>query len=301
MSDEEVATLATYLAERMEELTSPRLHVMELFVTHGCNLACDYCFVMSIDGAKEVHDRHRRTHSGEGSFDIIMSKLPMLKAYQGWVGVRMTIGPDTVGSLSESVQFLFQAGVNQFLIGCVDDSVWDQTALETLRKEPRSTLAFYRTMKSQGAPIRINSFDEGLAGRKERVCDLWGCGAGSTRLAVPAEGDLYPCCRFVGLDHQQDAYWLGDLSRGIVRRGRVQELADNRVNIRYPCFSCDLGAYCCGGCPAVNLQGSGSIYFPGFSQCAVNRVWVEVLQEEERTRQTGASSQVATDPVESAA
>lgn len=217
----------------------------------------------------------------------------MLKAHQGWVGARMTIGPDTVGSLSESVQFLFQSGVNQFLIGCIDNSVWDQSALETLRRELRSTLAFYRTMKSQGAPIRINSFDEGLAGRKERVCDLWGCGAGSTRLAVTAEGDLYPCCRFVGLE-QQDAYWLGDLDRGVVRRDRVYELTDNRANIRYPCFSCDLGDYCCGGCPAVNLQGNGSIYFPAYSQCAVNRVWVEVLQEEERTRQAVASSQIAT-------
>jgi len=190
------------------------------------------------------------------------------------------MSPDTVGSLSESVQFLFEAGVNQFLIGCVDDSLWDQAALQTLRKEIKSTLAFYKTMKSQGAAIRINSFDEGLAGRKERVCDIWGCGAGSTRLAVTAEGNLYPCCRFVGLGHQQEGYWLGDLDRGIVRRDRVLELADNRINIRYSCFSCDLGAYCCGGCPAVNLQGSGSIYFPGFSQCAVERVWVEVLQEE---------------------
>ncbi|MCS7185978.1 MAG: radical SAM protein [Armatimonadetes bacterium] len=70
-------------------------------------------YLLSIDGVKEVHDKYRVKANGQGSFDDIVKRLPMLKQLQGWLGTRMTFNPDTVHRLSESVQALFEwASIN---------------------------------------------------------------------------------------------------------------------------------------------------------------------------------------------
>ncbi len=78
---------------------------------HGIKL------LLSIDGTRSVHDKHRPMRDGSASYDQIMGKIPLLKAYQPWLGTRLTVHTDTIGRLSDGVRHLHQRGINQFLIG----------------------------------------------------------------------------------------------------------------------------------------------------------------------------------------
>lgn len=108
-----------------------------------------FLYLLSIDGVKEVHDKYRVKANGQGSFDDIMKKLPMLKRLQGWLGTRMTVNPDTVHRLSESVQALFEMGINQFLIGVNTDVPWSKEAMRTYAREMRKVWEFYQQKKRE--------------------------------------------------------------------------------------------------------------------------------------------------------
>jgi sulfatase maturation enzyme AslB (radical SAM superfamily) len=67
--------------------------MMAFFAEHGIT------YIVSLDGNRKSHDKHRRTRGGKGSFDLIYPKLKTMRRYQPWMGVRMTPTPQTVASL----------------------------------------------------------------------------------------------------------------------------------------------------------------------------------------------------------
>ena len=85
-------------------------------------------FLLSIDGDKKTHDAYRKYKNGRGSFETIISRIDLLKKYQPWLGVRMTILPDTVQYLFENVKYLYSLGINQFLMGLA--MVWSRFWME---------------------------------------------------------------------------------------------------------------------------------------------------------------------------
>ena len=90
--------------------------------------------LLSIDGDKETHNLHRKFPDGKGTYDLVVSKIPTLKMFQGWLGARMTVTPETVNRLAKNVKFLYGLGINQFIIGADQDIPWDNTALDEYKK-----------------------------------------------------------------------------------------------------------------------------------------------------------------------
>jgi len=242
-----------------------------------------FLYLISIDGVEEVHDKYRVKADGTGSFKDIVERLPMLKELQGWLGARMTVNPDTVDRLSESVQRLFEMGFNQFLIGVNSDVPWSKEAMRTYAKEMRKVWEFYQKKKREEAPIRIVEFDEDLEERKRKLCSVWGCDAGQTRVAVSADGKLYPCARFVSTYPDIDGkYCLGDVWRGWTDlRKRMEFMAG--LDKRLKCQECKLAAFCAGGCPAVNLHTTGNLYEPPPMECHITAVCVALLRRKAKT------------------
>lgn len=241
-----------------------------------------FLYLLSIDGVKEVHDKYRVKANGQGSFDDIMKKLPMLKRLQGWLGTRMTVNPDTVHRLSESVQALFEMGINQFLIGVNTDVPWSKEAMRTYAREMKKVWEFYQQKKREGAPIRIVEFDETLEERRNRLCSVWGCDAGRTRVAVSTDGKLYPCARFVSTYPEIDGkYCLGDVWQGWTDLEKRLELMAG-LERRTKCQNCKLASFCTGGCPAVNLYTMGNLYEPSPMDCHITAVYVALLRRKGR-------------------
>jgi uncharacterized protein len=78
-----VTTNGTLITEEM----------LQFFAQHQINL------LLSIDGGQENHDRYRRTKSGQGTWQQIIDSLPMIRLYQSWLGVRMTISAEAICSM----------------------------------------------------------------------------------------------------------------------------------------------------------------------------------------------------------
>jgi uncharacterized protein len=235
-------------------------------------------YLLSMDGTEEDHNRHRRFINGKGSFDTIVARLPLLKRRQGWLGARITVMPETIFRLAKSVRTLFQSGINQFLIGLVHEADWDKEAIAEIKNQYELLLSFYLEAMKEGLPLRMAMFEKGLEEVHRERKPLWGCGAGTGRVAVTPDGQIYPCSRFVGSDNGKSTYQIGHIEDGF-NKSKLPQAIRTGVWARSKCRRCPLSEICTGGCPAVNLESTGSLYEPPKAYCAEVRAWANTVSK----------------------
>lgn len=240
---------------------------------HGFN------YLLSVDGERDAHDRHRVTASGKGSWDVVMgANFDLLKSIQPWIGTRVTVNPDTVNRLSAGVRLLHERGVNQFIIGTNMDVEWSEEELKMWVDEMREVARFYAAEKKKGSPIRITEMDETLEDIRDRSTGSWGCDAGRSRLAVSCSGDLYPCSRFVSpFPGVENRFRLGNVVGGITNFTARAEIMDMSDQHRPVCRSCNYKDLCQGPCAACSFHMKGDIHAPQSINCLYTRFRAEYI------------------------
>lgn len=243
-------------------------------------------FLLSVDGVGEHHDHYRHYADGRGSFEDIMSALPLMRQYQPWIGTRYTVAPDTVPYLAEDARCLNSLGINQFLIGPAYGLHWTEPDLREFYNQ-MLVLRDYRIQRNaQGGYFRMTLFEGPDVGDPDqeltrgRYTGVWGCGAGRGRLCCGVNGDLYGCSKLMTVH--------GAKSEGIGRFGNAHEditdlavraeFCDYNEQLRTRCHQCGYRDECSGCCPATNYQGTGSMYVPTPLDCAFAKVFIALGQ-----------------------
>ncbi|MBD3183657.1 SPASM domain-containing protein [Candidatus Poribacteria bacterium] len=239
-------------------------------------------YLISMDGDRETHDQHRRDTSGVGSYDTITEKLDMVKSYQPWLGVRMTVYPDTANKLEYNVSHLFSLGFNQFIICPSYGPYWSEDAISEYESQLDKVGIFYLNKKREKAPIRMTFF-ESDSNSRFCVSNIWGCHAGRNAVTVATNGNLYPCSKFIGLGKsKRETYCFGNVSTGITDLEIRDEFENIGANIWEECKICDAADYCTGGCPANNYNDTGSVSQPSPFDCQLARLNRRVLKRFEK-------------------
>lgn len=236
-------------------------------------------FLLSFDGDEETHDLYRKDKSGRGTFQKVVSKISLLKKYQGWLGARMTVTPETVQRLFTNVEFLFQSGINQFLIGLANDADWPEEALKNYKNQMRKVGQFYLDKRREKAPIRMTFFEKE---KNELECseNVWGCGAGRNTISVTTKGDIYPCSKFVGYEEFDcQVLKLGTIYTGITDIELRNQMAKMNSESYEVCSSCDEINACRGGCPADNYFKNKNLYIPAPSACQLKQIGNSILRD----------------------
>ena len=84
---------------------------------------------------------------------------------------------------------------------------------------------------------------------------LTGCGSGNEYVAVTADGDIYPCHQFVGVDEWK----MGNLFDGTFNEDIKNTFAGTHVYSKQGCRDCWAKLYCSGGCAANAYHATGDI------------------------------------------
>ena len=217
--------------------------------------------VLSLDGRKDVHDRLRKTASGEGSYDIILPKFKKLVESRGGKGyyMRGTFTHNNV-DFTEDIFHMADMGFTELsmepVVGPPDDpfaltdadlpvlfNQYEILAKEMIkRKKSGNGFTFYHYM------IDLN---HGPCIYKR----ISGCGSGTEYFAVTPWGDLYPCHQFVG----DDNYKMGDIWNGVTNELVRQNFKMCNVYARQECKDCWAKLYCSGGCAANAYHATGDI------------------------------------------
>ena len=228
--------------------------------------------LLSIDGNRFSHDKHRTFIDGSPTFDRIMANLELMKQYQPWLGTRMTVSPDIVGHLADSVKFLFSQGIRQFLIGQSYGAPWTPDALSAYKEQMLEILQFYVHLKKTNEAIKIPIFEK-ETDTQQTNGKIFGCKAGRNSLTVSPSGKLYPCSMMLGLNSlATDDYCLGNVFDGITELHLRDDFISLHCKEGSACASCEYAGYCRGGCPAQNYCDTGAIDQPAKYTCEIVKI-----------------------------
>ena len=211
---------------------------------------------VSVDGVRAAHDAHRRLPDGGPSFHRVLPRLDALLARRPYATVFMTVQPDVVGLLRESVHFLLDRGVRYLVISLNYAGDWDAVSLEALEAQFTALADDYIRWSRAGRKFYLSPFEVKLAshiqGQDYERCR---CQLGLRQASVDPDGWLYPCVQFTA----GGADWrIGHVATGIdeAARARLHALSQELVE---PCDRCGIEPRCSRTCGCLNWQTTGSL------------------------------------------
>ena len=217
--------------------------------------------VLSLDGRKEIHDRHRVDYAGRGSFDRIVPKFQKLVEARGGKNyyMRGTFTHENPDFL-EDIKVMLDLGFNELSMEPVVCAAGDPAELtdadmQTVKEQYEKLAELMLARRREGRPFTFYHYMIDLTGGPCIYKRISGCGSGTEYMAVTPWGDLYPCHQFVG----EEAYRLGDIYTGVTNTEAQAEFAACNVYAREACRDCWARLWCSGGCAANAYHATGSV------------------------------------------
>lgn len=224
--------------------------------------------LISLDGMQDVNDRYRIDAHGEGTFLRVMEGIKLLKRFQPWIGIKMTIHPLNVERMFEDIVSLHDLGVNQFVIGPATGICWTEDKIDIFEMQIRNIYSWYN--EKPRSELRIQEFE------KEIYSHIVGCQAGRHSITVTVDGHIVPCAKMVGLEKSKLIYPLGDVYCGIYQLLNRRELI--RCNpLRKRLIEAGIHEYS-GGCFATNYENNGDIFSPHDNDQKFTSIFKKIIQ-----------------------
>jgi uncharacterized protein len=231
--------------------------------------------VISIDGRKEVHDAMRRDAAGRPTYDRVIENAHKLVDGRG-DGEYYIRGTYTRENLdfAEDVLAIAEAGFDRISLEPVVTAKACAIRPEDLpRIKNQYEILARASIKyaNRGKPFQFFHF---MIDLKSGPClnkRLRGCGAGSEYLAVAADGKLYPCHQFAGMDD----FLMGDIRHDAIDDPIRRAFLETHIFSKQGCADCWAKYYCSGGCAANAYHAEGDIKIPYQIGCETERKRIE--------------------------
>jgi uncharacterized protein len=239
-----------YINSRAKEIKIPIRYTITTNATIINEKILDYIIKnnmhinFSIDGNRGIHDLNRKYVNGNGSFDIVMNTLEILKNHNYYnMTARMTITKPGIKTLCSDIKFLWDSRFYYIYFDLVKTSIKelavDNSDICGLKEQLFELLDsnIYLDRMKEGRFVRNFSDKEYLIDNKQilRECSYYN----TNMLEVTPEGDFYKCPYTVGnIEHQ-----CGNIYSGVewTRYTGVFEISEL-------CKSCWAKRLCGGGC-----------------------------------------------------
>ncbi|MDD2459794.1 MAG: radical SAM protein [Kiritimatiellae bacterium] len=229
----------------------------------------NFGLMVSLDGPPEIHNAQCPTRGGEGSFDAAATGIRRLMARRRAVTVRCTMA-HPVPRMLDLVRYFEEFGFTRIVLGRVvnpvhkspvdftddDFASCERQANEEIVPWMLDKLAHGERPKYYPYSYFVEEQEKSVKTTARKVSPFK-CGACRGTTTVGADGMLYPCHRFVGME----AWRIGTIGNG-PDYGRCKKFwRDYRACVAVKCESCWLWAQCKGPCPWEIAQADGSFKF----------------------------------------
>ena len=223
-------------------------------------------FSISLDGCKELHDKCRIFHNGEGSYDIVEEAcLHYMKNYDHEMTTKMTFAPENIDYAYEAIVNLVNLGYKTIYCNPVYENVWSDEHPKVYYNNLKKVADFLIENKLYET-VEISAFDKSLFGKIDLKADNRNyCGSTGSMISLDCEGNIYPCIRFMksSVGDGVKPFTIGSIDKGIGKLPRYR----NNINIldsitltsqsTDECINCNINSGC-GWCTAYNYQETGS-------------------------------------------
>ncbi len=226
---------------------------------------------ISVDGYREVHDRHRKDKAGRGTFDGVMEVVRWAQSRGIGLEAQAVLTRDypQADAVVDALLDLGFSSINAkpvrpgselaFTLADLPPLLesWDRLFERLDRDLARGKWDFFEAVKHDYWLKPLWKIALGL--RSSRRC-FWG----TTHAVVDAKGDFYPCDVVIGDERAR----CGSLEAGM---DWEKFHADLGVDKREPCASCWARHICGGACYAMGLMRSGDALAVDAVECAMSR------------------------------
>jgi uncharacterized protein len=234
---------------------------------------------VSVDGPRAVHDRHRRSNAGHGTFAAIDAGLDRLLREVPSAIASAVVTPDTVMHLAESVAWLLGRGFRIVVTAPHHGAAWTPADARTLHRELGRIAALYEETTRRGQRFYLGCVDGAIRTHvRGNASGATSCGAGLDHVSVAADGTLFPCVQFVRdepatLGAGPSPWSLGHVTTGL-DAARAGALGASLSRRDPTCNDCALVSRCASGCPCANLAATGRPDRVSPIQCATQRLGI---------------------------
>lgn len=238
-------------------------------------IANDISIILSLDGRREVNDRHRILNNGQGSYDIVLPHIKKAIARNPIsYYVRGTFTRNNLG-FSQDVQHMAEQGIKSL---SMEPAVGPDGEFSIRREDLPEVLKEYEKLTEvlinyydDGHPLEFFHFNLDLQKGPCLAKRMTGCGAGTEYLVITPEGDIYPCHQFVG--HSE--FYMGNLQENHIDENIGKIFAANHLENKTECTRCWARYFCGGGCHANNYFRNQDISMPDEISCEMHKKRVE--------------------------
>ena len=228
---------------------------------------------LSLDSADAVgSDRTRHTRNGKSVHARVLDAIDRLVGYENF-SVIATVTAMNIDRLTALVSFFHEVGVPVCMLNPVRCTLPGGRAVKPadheLVKPYLAALELSRELfERSGRKLVIANFANILLGivaptARRLMCDISPCGGGRCFFAVSANGDLFPCSEFIGLD----AFRGGNLFDGTIddalNSAPFKRVTARTVEDIQPCAHCAVRHFCGAPCPAEAFTATGDLRTPG--------------------------------------
>lgn len=232
--------------------------------------------VLSCDGRKEVHDKNRKTVSGEGTYDKVIDKFIKIANDRKQMDyyIRGTFTKDNK-DFTKDVLHLADLGFKQISVEPVTLDEKSPMAIgyedlpEIFREYELLAEEIIRREKSGENRFNFFHFMIDLDNGPCALRRISGCGAGCEYAAVTPSGDIFPCHQFA----DEPEYKIGNVLDGTYEM--PEQFRDRDIYTVKGCDSCFAKFYCSAGCSASSLKYEKDLYQPYDIACQMQKKRVE--------------------------
>jgi uncharacterized protein len=233
---------------------------------------------ISIDGPKDLQNKHRVFHNGKGSYDQVAPKIKALIARHRRrpIGARVTLTRDTLDvrriydHLANELGF-HEVGFAPVTTSAKQPYAFSDDGFEHVLGQFRDLASDYREAAIAGQHHGFGNVRETLIEIHRGASKAWPCGAGFGLLGVSTSGDVALCHRFAGSDDHK----LGDVRAGIDRDKQRAFLDDHHIASKTDCATCWARPLCAGGCYHEAHTRHGTTTRPNLHYCEWIRGWTD--------------------------
>lgn len=236
--------------------------------------------LVSVDGIKEVHDKHRCN-----SFDKVIENMKKLidRDLGYLIEARMTVAPDTAKYMYESVKMLVDLGINNIANVPASDLDWDAQSIQDYKDNYEKILDMYIDIlndETNKRNISLYKVDQALNLALEPIKeDTSMCNIGNPRwVIVDWKGDIWPCPDYPTTDNVDlIAGKVGNFYTG-VDETKVDPKPMVATYELERCKGCEAISICKSGCPYENYTKNGKFNEPTIGYCTLQKAFVEIIK-----------------------
>ena len=233
--------------------------------------------MISVDGGKDIQDKHRCYCDGKGSFEDVCKNIEKFKeARGGYLTARATVCSTDI-RFKKIKDDLLSLGFTNAVTSMVDTG--EDSPLFVGGNYTERVLEQYRILaddyvekiKNGGRESDI-VFTSTLNSLYFKKMKIRACNAGNNGIAVGTDENIYPCHRFMGMKD----YIIGTLDTGIDEslRGKYRKAT---IYTKEECKDCWARYLCNGACAHTSAIHGGDVFHAPVCYCDIYKGLYEII------------------------